>query len=245
MAPKSNDTPSSIRIRENQRRSRMRRKELIDHLQAEVKRYELEGVKATQQMQQAARKVAHENIRLRSLLAAYGVSQDEVDSYLRSTGHPGVELHPNAHLQTFKANHTKITTGRARSHTLHDADSQVPAPWPRRTRQQPTVARERCPEEDSSGSGTTPEVQETSNNCPVEEISECPNTATCFCPPMSAPRLAPHGSSSEISCETAATIIIELNREDDRDAVRASLGCTGAGDCKVKSSVVMELMDEE
>jgi hypothetical protein len=79
-----NETSSSARIRDNQRRSRNRRKELIDDLQKRVQTYEQNGVTATQDMQRAARKVAQENLRLRSLLAHHGISQEAVDFYLRS-----------------------------------------------------------------------------------------------------------------------------------------------------------------
>jgi DNA polymerase II large subunit len=79
----NNDTASALRIRENQRRSRNRRKELIEELQGRLNEYERKGVEATQDMQRAARKVAQENMRLRSLLARHGVSQEEVEIYLR------------------------------------------------------------------------------------------------------------------------------------------------------------------
>lgn len=78
------DTPSSIRIRENQRRSRNQRKELIQDLRRRVQEYEIKGVAATQEMQRAARKVAEENSLLRSLLASRGVTHHEVEAYLRS-----------------------------------------------------------------------------------------------------------------------------------------------------------------
>ena len=78
------DTPSSIRIRENQRRSRNQRKELIQDLRRRVQEYEIKGVAATQEMQRAARKVAEENSLLRSLLASRGVTHNEVEAYLRS-----------------------------------------------------------------------------------------------------------------------------------------------------------------
>ncbi|KAF1361192.1 hypothetical protein EJ07DRAFT_40436, partial [Lizonia empirigonia] len=73
----------AIRIRDNQRRSRARRKDLIKDLQTRVQEFELKGVNATKDMQRAARKVAQENERLRTLLARHGVLRDEVDSFLR------------------------------------------------------------------------------------------------------------------------------------------------------------------
>ncbi|KAJ4989906.1 hypothetical protein SVAN01_04553 [Stagonosporopsis vannaccii] len=80
----SKSVDDAIRIRDNQRRSRARRKDLIKDLQARVQEYELNGVTATQEMQRAARRVAQENERLRILLARQGVLKDEVDAFLRT-----------------------------------------------------------------------------------------------------------------------------------------------------------------
>jgi hypothetical protein len=90
-----NDTPASIRIRENQRRSRNQRKELIQDLQRRVQEYELKGIAATQDMQRAARKVAEENSRLRSLLVSHGVAHEEVEAYLRSFDVASAQNHPS------------------------------------------------------------------------------------------------------------------------------------------------------
>ncbi|KAH7120885.1 hypothetical protein B0J11DRAFT_438128, partial [Dendryphion nanum] len=78
------DTSYSTRIRDNQRRSRARRKDLIEQLQNRVHEFEIKGVSATQEMQRAARKVDQENTRLRALLSLHGISHEEVDTYLRS-----------------------------------------------------------------------------------------------------------------------------------------------------------------
>ncbi|GKT84477.1 hypothetical protein Ct61P_02327 [Colletotrichum tofieldiae] len=75
---------NAIRIRDNQRRSRARHKEFVDELQRKVQEYEKRGIEASLQMQKAARDVAIENSRLRALLASRGVSNDQVDAYLRS-----------------------------------------------------------------------------------------------------------------------------------------------------------------
>lgn len=74
---------SSVRIRDNQRRSRARRKEYIDDLEQRLRRFERLGVEATTEVQAAARKVAKENTLLRSLLVTHGVPNSEIDDYLR------------------------------------------------------------------------------------------------------------------------------------------------------------------
>lgn len=75
---------AATRVRDNQRASRARRRELLESLQRRVAEYERQGAQATLEMQQAARAVALQNRRLRDLLAAYGVPQAEVDEYART-----------------------------------------------------------------------------------------------------------------------------------------------------------------
>ncbi|KAL6807093.1 hypothetical protein GGI42DRAFT_341250 [Trichoderma sp. SZMC 28013] len=75
---------AAIRIRENQRRSRARRKEYVEGMQRKLQDFETKGVAATLEMQQAAREVAIENSRLRLLLAHNGVTVDAVENFLLS-----------------------------------------------------------------------------------------------------------------------------------------------------------------
>jgi hypothetical protein len=67
------------RIRDNQRRSRARRKDYLKELEERYRNCEQIGVSASTQIQAAARGVVEENRRLRSLLKAYGVSDAEID----------------------------------------------------------------------------------------------------------------------------------------------------------------------
>jgi hypothetical protein len=73
------------RIRDNQRRSRARRKEYLQELEARLRQCELQGIEASAEIQQAARRVADENKKLRSLLAQHGVADDNIDTYLQSS----------------------------------------------------------------------------------------------------------------------------------------------------------------
>lgn len=74
------------RIRDNQRRSRARRKEYVDELEQRVRDFERRGVQATAEVQVAARKVAEENKKLRALLGLHGVSQASIAEYLAADG---------------------------------------------------------------------------------------------------------------------------------------------------------------
>lgn len=73
-----------MRIRENQRRSRARRKEYVETMERKLQEYERRGVDATLEMQQAARTVAVENARLRLLLAQMGARAADVDAFLQA-----------------------------------------------------------------------------------------------------------------------------------------------------------------
>lgn len=75
---------AAIRIRENQRRSRARRKEYVEGMQRKLQDFESKGVAATLEMQQAARDVAIENSRLKMLLAHNGIGMDAVENFLQS-----------------------------------------------------------------------------------------------------------------------------------------------------------------
>ncbi|KFY85083.1 hypothetical protein V500_08739 [Pseudogymnoascus sp. VKM F-4518 (FW-2643)] len=78
------DKANLARIRDNQRRSRARRKEYLQELEGRLRQCELTGVEASSEIQGAARKVIEENRkvteqnqRLRLLLAQHGVNLDD------------------------------------------------------------------------------------------------------------------------------------------------------------------------
>lgn len=76
------------RIRDNQRRSRARRKEYLQELEARLRQCELQGIEASAEIQLAARRVADENKKLRMLLNQNGVGDDNIEAYLQSMASP-------------------------------------------------------------------------------------------------------------------------------------------------------------
>ncbi|KAK2131899.1 hypothetical protein NOF04DRAFT_1356732 [Fusarium oxysporum II5] len=86
--PRKTRTPESLALnRENQRRSRARQRELLDDLQNRVREFERRDGQATLEMQRVARAVAGENAALRGLLAAKGVSIEEVEAHVEAVRH--------------------------------------------------------------------------------------------------------------------------------------------------------------
>ncbi|KAK3307070.1 uncharacterized protein B0T15DRAFT_163654 [Chaetomium strumarium] len=90
--PSSAEQNIRQRVRDNQRRSRARRKEYLQELEQRVRRAELQGVQASVEVQAAARQVAEENRKLRVLLRHHGISESSIETYLAS----GVVTPPSA-----------------------------------------------------------------------------------------------------------------------------------------------------
>jgi hypothetical protein len=75
------DTDRALRLRENKRRNRQRQKEYTTELESRLRRLESEGIKATQEVQSAARKVVKDNSRLKALLRFKGVDEHTISTW--------------------------------------------------------------------------------------------------------------------------------------------------------------------
>lgn len=71
------------RIRDNQRRSRARRKEYLQVLETRLRQIELQSIEASSEIQLAARRVADENKKLRELLAQLGIGDGSIEVFLQ------------------------------------------------------------------------------------------------------------------------------------------------------------------
>jgi hypothetical protein len=76
------------------------------------------------------------------------------------------------------------------------------------------------------------------------ELSDCPETTDCYCPPItsSAP-ISIMDPSSETSCEAAANIIAGMRGHGNIEQARAELGCGEDRECSVKNIVLFQVMD--
>ncbi|KAK5663844.1 hypothetical protein OQA88_47 [Cercophora sp. LCS_1] len=79
--PQTNTNPKTLRLTENKRRYRARRKEYISDLEARLVEAREQGVQATKEVQLAARQVVAENERLRELLRLSGFSDTDIDAW--------------------------------------------------------------------------------------------------------------------------------------------------------------------
>jgi len=86
----------AIRLRENKRRHRVRRKEYVADLERKLAETREQGVQATKEVQVAAQRIAHENTRLRELLRLNGIANEAIDAWVRQDDgqNLGQGLHP-------------------------------------------------------------------------------------------------------------------------------------------------------
>ncbi|KAL7628923.1 hypothetical protein AAE478_000439 [Parahypoxylon ruwenzoriense] len=80
----SQNKANLTRVRDNQRRSRARRKEYVLELEKRLRLCELQGVEASFEIQQAARRVVEENKKMRALLNSLGFRNERINSILRT-----------------------------------------------------------------------------------------------------------------------------------------------------------------
>lgn len=76
-------------------------------------------------------------------------------------------------------------------------------------------------------------------------------TSLDFETPLSMPQRGPHYASEKIghidametSCDTAASILVDLHHHADADRARAALGCRGANSCTVSNIKIFQLLE--
>ncbi|KAJ5797118.1 uncharacterized protein N7518_005658 [Penicillium psychrosexuale] len=234
---------SSARIRENQRRSRTRRKEYIQQLEQRVRSFEKLGIAATQDVQKAGRKVAAENVSLRSLLMTHGVTEKQIEDYLESQRQPTNSTLSQCPLVVSlpSANLHLPTT---HSQPLVDYHHPLASPSSRElnTSQHPFITLEMTsspPKSDAKSRMDTPNSQESSVGRAVE-LS--PVTAEPV--PESQHFGGDQDTGQFTSCMTAASLIESMRNHSDFRDVRSELGCDSESNCMVKNMSIFDILDK-
>ncbi|KAL2255755.1 hypothetical protein VTK26DRAFT_2758 [Humicola hyalothermophila] len=240
---KQPDSPSKARIRNNQRRSRARHREYVEELKARLHQYERDGVQATLEMRQAARRVALENSRLRSLLASRGVTADEIERYLASSSD---QQAPNGTLPAMGSTvmaSTPPTTEQPRP----PSSTNTSSPWALDTL---AVVADADLRQTCCGPATQCSLADADDR-DVRGYGYGYGAAPTGSPfgdatsPPRGPQTPSHASASylEMSCTTAAHIIANMRRDGSTENAREALGCSGHEDCLVKNTTLFELLE--
>jgi hypothetical protein len=261
------------RVRDNQRRSRARRKEYIQQLERRLRSFESQGVVASQEIQQAGRKVAKENSLLRSLLLLRGVTQDEIQDFLKShaentpqvtrgsasasaisrprTPHIGLPIDLGVtqdETEGFLKSHAEYTPRvMLRSASPHN---ELPIDLAVSGRPYDGMASSLPRGEDineSRDQSRSIEVHADSNMHGL--TTNQPSTRIPSNVPEIAPTLQRFNESHQeqghfTSCESAARIIASLRGYSDTHELRSELGCGAEANCMVKNLSLFEMLDK-
>ena len=235
---------SSVRIRDNQRRSRARRTEYIQDLEKRLHKYQTEGIHATREVQEAGRKVAVENSLLRSLLILHGVSDQRVQEYLRAnTADIFLPMPRSENVQ------------EARSHLgqtprLGIVDSGEPSPSsykrndlpPERTATEPTSSTlSSSPVIYQQVAISDSQISDGDSELSIPFDSPISDTSTLR-PPNEHQDSKQSGQCTP--CETAAGIISSMRSYPDMQEVRSELGCQSSASCMIRNMDIFQLLNE-
>jgi hypothetical protein len=225
MATENNDRNTNLaRIRDNQRRSRQRRKEYLQELETKYRVCEQTGVEATAEVQKSARKVIDENIRLRQLLKQHGISDAEIEK-----GNAAADLEGMLGVKKCCAS----PTSNHQQHQQWDLDS------PARLLKKSSTG---------SSSDTTTQYHDLQPEVVSYHTHEFPQqwqgettVGTYAEAPLSVP------SNATFSCDAAAAFIRgkrpELGIELEQDLGCAS-GCAPGQSCVVSDNHVFQVLDK-
>jgi hypothetical protein len=256
--------PTAEQVRDNQRRSRARHKEFVDDLKKRVQEYERKGVEVTKEIQQTARKVHADNIKLRQLLDLKGVPEAEVNAFLIGPEASNSALPPargivspnqtqtqtlpvDSHQPSPRPSKPPVDNRQALVHILLPPESIPDHPIPERLphHSQPSMGLS------SAESRNQPSEPTTSSASPLDlnhdqQDTNFPQDHTelaRYIPLANSTDDKPLRSPLETSCEDAANIIASMRGHADKEQVRDELGCSGREQCQVKNTTLFHVMD--
>lgn len=258
MTPDLQDPNNLDRIRNNQRRSRARRKEYLQELEGKLRKYESMGMEASMEIQASARLVAEENKRLRALLQSRGIMSLEIDTAIGtsgvSLGAPTKAEILDAKLNTPKAcyrNRSNIgcsppqpdKSGQPQTSAGGRDITKRPLPlMPLMTTLQNPTSLPASPALDSwlSSSSLTSSSLTTPAFSPPKSSSHLGDHFPEAAPDLSA-EMSPDNDTS--SCTFAANIITSMRADVSVEDVKIELGCGKDAECKVDNSTFFTAMD--
>ncbi|KAI1497459.1 hypothetical protein F5X99DRAFT_362464 [Biscogniauxia marginata] len=238
-----------VQNRQNQRRCRARRNEYVAALEARLREYEASEVQASIDMQRAARAVVWKSERLVMLLARHGVSQEEVNAFLQLS-----DEHAQATITPYVAPLNLVPCGSGQS-SNEDAAAT-------------TTTNNHAPKSSQNEGVSIPyssaelgEYEMPANHA-VPPFSTCRNTGgrntsleirdnqtitICNGKVEDHKFSTPTDGASHsflTSCDTAASIIADLQGHGDAIQAREVLGCGSKKKCHVKNTRLFQLIDE-
>lgn len=236
-------------MRDNQRRSRARRREYLSELEDKYRNCELLGIEASAEIQRAARHVAEENKQLRVLLRATGLADHEIDAQL-ATGSPATYAGSTAPvLQTMLHTRTPCCgqkPGTAAPDVLPALYSQTQTGAAGYGLQALQASKSPTPSSDSPLTMTSVGSFNHANPLIMPAMGSTEYVAEDLSPWMNEfPQdVPPYGHPEPSCCDAAAALIVGMNQNVSTSQVKSELGCTALDtNCKVDDSTLFNMMD--
>ena len=251
--------PDPNRVRDNQRRSRARRKEYLQATKQRLQDFERAGVAASAEIQVAARKVVEENVLLRSLLRLHGVTDAEISEHLRNSS-DGASSGRSVSIDTPETSIVQslaCTLEKSFERLTHVQDSSE-----RLASSAATEPHQEAISQPARPSVTLPSGVESSNSyggepspLPVESYEDArPNEVDNLTNHNAALRDQSHAApaanhpplpqaDNTTSCLLAATILAGMGCAKTVEEVTAELGCSAEADCRVDNMTLFRIMD--
>ncbi|MCJ1473566.1 hypothetical protein MMC13_002217 [Lambiella insularis] len=248
------------RIRNNQRKSRARRKEYLHEVEERLRDFERLGVEASLELQSAARRVADENTRLRSLLKLRGVTDLEINEHLQN-GNVGsrsdgriVDCMSNG-LSAHVVNHW-IGHGQSQIEVPAQHMSQGVVAMEHQYQVIPTYDGTLPPPRANTESSTrlshstSPRKSDNDENTTLSEHDD-PDHVVMHDMTQSQDAYSHPWNKSDSSCKAdnatscvlAATIIAGMRLDKTSEEVRAELGCALGVECEIDNVKIFGIMD--
>ncbi|KAL8720920.1 MAG: hypothetical protein Q9181_007818, partial [Wetmoreana brouardii] len=231
------DNPA-VRIRESQRRARARRKELIDDLKSRIRDYEAQGVMATAQVQEAARKVLLENRRLRALLVEKGVPTAEIKASLHGYEYDASSTVPLATPESADIIDTQCQAALSvdiqqpvEMHASDTTNQLVSAGSP------PTMPMD-IGLESASQAGKNGKSVGSSSDTKLLRPDEQAEKDLGRGKPVPG-----QAQSSETECSVTANILADFRGHGDAEQARAELGCLHTAQCSITNVALLHALD--
>lgn len=189
-------------------------------------------------LQRAARDVAVENSRLRTLLAHRGVSADDIDAYLRSFG--DVSPTPSGTLSQ-SSQHTQYSPY---AHPSSDASARSTPSQGHPSQLDPlSVLADASTKHESAQS-----LVSIANAPPTHyyyRAPDAPANPAWSTPPTKQEPASDPTSPLQMSCNAAARIIADMQGHGDALQARSNLGCRMTDqDCVVKNVTVFRALEQ-
>ncbi|MCJ1286581.1 hypothetical protein MMC26_005927 [Xylographa opegraphella] len=235
-----------VRIRDNQRRSRARRKEHLQDTEKRLRELERAGIEVSSDIQKAARKVVDENCQLRSLLRLRGVTDAEIDEHLRRSVNGSEEIAPSPHLLVTghsvkllsftKHTSNAITPVPSRPYDVLSQKATAFTPISGTTEETPNHAP---PQPETPAADYSVAIRHIDNSNPPEIHLQ--STTTQHQQPTE-PIRPPSKIDNTTSCLLAANILAGMSAKSAEE-VSAELGCYPGTDCAVDNVTLFQIMD--